>query len=91
MSALGENVNLQTVDTDLVQLKINDLPDPAELAEASAAIEAAVDTGEAVAVPAEDAQSPAETGAGEEPEADVQEPAGAGASDEPEADAETVE
>ena len=39
--ALGENPAQQTVDVNLVQLKLNDLPDTAELAATSNAIEAA--------------------------------------------------
>jgi predicted negative regulator of RcsB-dependent stress response len=45
-AALSENPQLSTVDNNLIQLKINDLPDPTELAETSAAIEAAIDEGD---------------------------------------------
>ena len=54
LAALGERPTLQTIDTNLVQLKLNDLPDLAELATTSAAIEAAIDAGQ-VADVAEDA------------------------------------
>lgn len=45
-AALSENPQLSTVDNNLIQLKLNDLPDPTELAATSAAIEAAIDEGE---------------------------------------------
>ena len=45
-AALSENPALSTVDNNLVQLKINDLPDLTEMAATSAAIEAAIDEGE---------------------------------------------
>jgi predicted negative regulator of RcsB-dependent stress response len=60
-AALSENPALSTVDNHLIQLKLNDLPDETELAETSAAIEAAIDEGE-VAEEADDAaDEPAES------------------------------
>lgn len=41
-AALDDNPAARTVDSTLIQLKLNDLPDPAELADTSAAIDAAV-------------------------------------------------
>ena len=94
MTALSENADLQTVDTDLVQLKLNDLPDPAEVAAANAAADAAVDEGE----PAVD-DSGATEGDGEAavddgeaattPDEDAQEPAESSSMVEPETGAET--
>jgi len=46
--ALRDNQAVQTIDSNLIQLKLNDLPDPAELATTSAAIAAAIDAGEIV-------------------------------------------
>ncbi len=56
-AALSESRNLRTVDNTLIQLKLNDLPDPAELAQTSAA----TDEGEVVEETADDAAVPAET------------------------------
>ena len=71
--ALSEQPALQTVDNNLVQLKLNDLPDLDELAETSAAIEAAIDEGE-VADEQEDSgeavEAPAEPQAEDGPETD---------------------
>jgi predicted negative regulator of RcsB-dependent stress response len=44
--ALRLNQGLPTVDNNLIQLKLNDLPDLTELAATSAAIEAAIDEGD---------------------------------------------
>lgn len=75
--ALRENPALQTIDSNLIQLKLNDLPDLAELATTSAALEAAIDEDEIVNV-AEDAAG------------SVDDPSAAGAQDdaEPETDTE---
>jgi len=70
LTALDEDPSLLTVDTDLVQLKINDLPDPAELAEASAALEAAADDDAAVTTPQENAAELAEAAVSDAPEAE---------------------
>jgi predicted negative regulator of RcsB-dependent stress response len=51
LAALTENPALQTIDNNLVQLKLNDLPDLDELAATSAAIEAAIDEGEVASEP----------------------------------------
>ena len=72
-AALSENPALSTVDNNLVQLKLNDLPDLTELAATSAAIEAAIDEGE-VAEEAEEAEGAeeAEDAADEPAESEVQ-------------------
>ncbi len=44
-AALAESRNLRTIDNNLIRLKLNDLPDPAELAQTSEAIESAIDEG----------------------------------------------
>jgi predicted negative regulator of RcsB-dependent stress response len=44
-AALAESRNLRTIDNNLIRLKLNDLPDPTELAQTSAAIESAIDEG----------------------------------------------
>jgi len=51
LAALTENPALQTVDNNLIQLKLNDLPDLDELAATSAATEAAIDEGEVASEP----------------------------------------
>jgi predicted negative regulator of RcsB-dependent stress response len=51
LAALIENPALQTIDNNLIQLKLNDLPDLDELAATSAAIEAAIDEGEVASEP----------------------------------------
>ncbi len=51
LAALTENPALQTIDNNLIQLKLNDLPDLDELAATSAAIEAAIDEGEVASEP----------------------------------------
>jgi hypothetical protein len=51
LAALSENPAMQTVDNNLIQLKLNDLPDLDELAETSAAIDAATDQDELAAEP----------------------------------------
>ncbi len=56
-AALAENPALQTIDSNLIQLKLNDLPDLAELAATSAALEAAIDADEIVNVAADAADS----------------------------------
>ena len=43
LAALAEDRSVQTIDTNLVQLKLNDLPDLTEIAATAAALEAAVD------------------------------------------------
>jgi predicted negative regulator of RcsB-dependent stress response len=53
-AALSENPALSTVDNNLIQLKLNDLPDVTELAATSAAIEAAIDEGEVAGEVAEE-------------------------------------
>ena len=66
---------LRTIDANLIQLKLNDLPDLAEWATASAAIEAAIDAGETVDVAEDAAESvddPAEAGAADDAEADTE-------------------
>jgi predicted negative regulator of RcsB-dependent stress response len=71
--ALGEQPALQTIDNNLVQLKLNDLPDLDELAETSAAIEAAIDEGEVADEPedsGEAVEAPAEPQAEDGPETD---------------------
>ena len=45
-AALSENPSLSTVDVNLIQLKLNDLPDLEEVAATSAAIQDAIDQGE---------------------------------------------
>jgi predicted negative regulator of RcsB-dependent stress response len=75
-AALTENPALQTIDNNLVQLKLNDLPDLDELVEASAAIEAAIDQGEV----AEESENAPET---------MEEPAEPEVQDAAEPDAET--
>ena len=67
--ALSEQPALQTVDNNLVQLKLNDLPDLNELAETSAAIEAAIDEGE-VAAESENSQEAVDEPAEGEPDTD---------------------
>jgi predicted negative regulator of RcsB-dependent stress response len=44
-AALAESRNLRTIDNNLIRLKLNDLPDPTELAQTSEAIESAIDEG----------------------------------------------
>ena len=75
-AALAENPALQTIDSNLIQLKLNDLPDLAELAAMSAALEAAIDEDEIVDV-AEDAAD------------SVDDPSAAGAQDDAEPETET--
>lgn len=60
--ALLENATVQTIDSDLMQLKLNDLPDPNELAATSVAIEAAIDAGGVVEVADGTAEAPANSG-----------------------------
>ena len=48
-AALDDNPSARTVDATLVQLKLNDLPDPAELADTSSEIDAPVAEPEAAA------------------------------------------
>ena len=50
-AALSENPALSTVDNNLIQLKLNDLPDLDELAATSAALEAAIDEAEVAGEP----------------------------------------
>ena len=57
-AALAEGRNLRTIDNNLIQLKLADLPDPTELAQTSEEIEEAIDEGNVVEEPGED---PAET------------------------------
>ena len=76
VAALGENAALRTIDSNLVQLKLNDLPDLAELATLSAAIEAAIDAGEIADVAEESVVDPAETTAGDDAELDKETTAG---------------
>jgi hypothetical protein len=57
LAALAENRSLQTIDTDLVQLKLNDLPDMTEVAETSAALEAAIDEDAVTGEPGNDEES----------------------------------
>ena len=61
MAAMAANTAPQTIDSNLVQLKLNDLPDAAELAAASAAIEAAIDAGETAELTGETAPDPEAT------------------------------
>jgi predicted negative regulator of RcsB-dependent stress response len=67
LAALSGNSSLQTIDTNLLQLKLNDLPD---LTASSAAIEAANDLGDIVGEPADaavpEAQDDAEPDTGTE-------------------------
>lgn len=60
-AALSENPQLSTVDNNLIQLKLNDLPDLTELAATSAAIEAAIDDGDVAEEAADAPQEPAAT------------------------------
>lgn len=43
LAALTENQSVQTIDSNLIQLKINDLPDPNEVAATAEALEAAIE------------------------------------------------
>ena len=74
--ALRENPAARTIDFELIQLKLNDLPDLAELATTSAAIDAAIDAVEIVNVAEDAAES-------------VDDPAAAEAPDDAESDTET--
>lgn len=87
VAALAENAALRTIDANLVQLKLNDLPDLAELATLSAAIEAAIDAGENADVAEEAVVDPAETTAGD----DAQTGAETAATDGAEPNKETVQ
>ena len=58
LAALSDNQSVQTIDNNLIQLKINDLPDPDEMAAATQALEAAIDAGD---VAEESADAPEET------------------------------
>jgi predicted negative regulator of RcsB-dependent stress response len=87
VAALGENAARRTVDSNLVQLKLNDLPDLAELATLSAAIEAAIDAGENADVAEEAVADPAETTAGDDAEPDKETTAGGDAQTGPETQA----
>jgi predicted negative regulator of RcsB-dependent stress response len=59
-AALRENQGLPTIDNNLIQLKLNDLPDLTELAATSAAIEAAIDEGEVADEPGTSVEDAAE-------------------------------
>ena len=67
-AALSENPQLSTVDNNLIQLKLNDLPDVTELAATSAAIEAAIDEGEVAEEQAEEEPEEPEVQAKDPPE-----------------------
>ena len=71
LAALTENPAMRTVDINLVQLKLNDLPDLEESTEASAAIEAALAEDE-VADASEDELEAMEEPAKPEPQDDVE-------------------
>lgn len=58
LAALTENQAVQTIDNNLIQLKINDLPDPNEVAATAEALEAAIEAGD---VAEESADAPEET------------------------------
>ena len=73
-AALAGNQASQVIDSNLIQLKLNDLPDLQELAATSAAIEAAIDEGE-IAGESEDVadamEEPAESGTQDDTGADA--------------------
>ena len=78
-AALGQDQNAQTVDPELLQLKLNDLPDPTEMAATRSAIEAAT-AQDAGSGPAE---APAtEMPAGEAMQDEAEAPAGGSTDDE---------
>ena len=69
---------MPTIDNNLLQLKLNDLPDLAELAATSATIEAAIEEGDVAAEPDDDAEA-------------MDEPAGPEAQDDAEPETGTVQ
>ena len=76
LAALTENQAVQTIDNNLIQLKINDLPDPNEVAAAAEALEAAIEAGdvaeESTDAPAEPEESDAALAEDADPEAETE-------------------